>query len=216
MNSAPLATDWDRYYAKPFAATKVTRRITGRKLASLIRRFAPLGGEGVDLVEIGGANSCFFDRLFAEFRPRRYRVIDFNRFGLDKMAQRLGKRDDVEYHHADVLRLELDMRCDLVISIGLVEHFSPAQSAEAIAAHFRLLRDGGIAIISFPTPTPLYCATRGLAEAAGKWEFPDERPLRLPEVRAAIEPHGELLHSEIVWPIMLTQMFVVARKGRSG
>jgi SAM-dependent methyltransferase len=205
-------TDWDRYYTKPFVATKVTRKFTENRLVSLIRRFAPRAGKSVDLIEIGGANSCFFNRIVAEFSPRSYTVIDFNQLGLDKMRARLGDRPDVRYHRQDVLDLTISAQADLVFSIGLIEHFDPPATARAIAAHFSLLRPGGVAIISFPTPTWLYRSVRGLAEAARKWEFPDERPLRLPEVSGAVAPHGDLLYSGIVWPIMLTQMFVVARK----
>jgi SAM-dependent methyltransferase len=212
MTIALERTDWDRYYTKPFAATKVTRRITESRLVSLIRRFAPSAGRGVELVELGGANSCFFSRIVAEFGPRTYTVVDFNQLGLDKMRERLGERPDVRYHRQDVLDLTLSAQADLVFSIGLIEHFDPPATARAIAAHFSLLRPGGTAIISFPTPTWLYRGVRGVAELARKWEFPDERPLRLPEVDAAVAPHGDLLYSGIVWPIMLTQMFIAARK----
>jgi SAM-dependent methyltransferase len=212
VSGVPVATDWDGYYARPFAATAVTRRITGARLASLVRRFAPGGGRGVDLVELGGANSCFFERLNAEFAPRAYRVVDSNRFGLGKMRERLGERAGVSYYEQDVLGLSLPVQADLAISVGLIEHFDPPKTARAVAAHFQVLRPGGIAIISFPTPTWLYRGTRRVAEATGIWAFPDERPLGLAEVRAAVAPHGELLHSEVVWPILLTQIFVVARK----
>jgi SAM-dependent methyltransferase len=213
MTAAPAdRTDWDRYYTKPFAATKVTRKITEAALVRLIRRFTQSAGRGIELVELGGANSCFFDRIAREFSPRASHVVDFNQLGLDKMRARLGERADVHYYRQDVLDLTLDRQADLVFSIGLIEHFDPAQTARAVAAHFRLLRPGGACIISFPTPTWLYRATRALAEVTNKWEFPDERPLRIPEVAAAIVPHGSLLHHEIVWPIFLTQMFIVARK----
>lgn len=208
-------TDWDRYYTKPFAATKVTRKITEGVLVRLIRRFTQGAGRGVELVELGGANSCFFDRIIHEFAPRAYHVVDFNQLGLGKMRARLGERPEVHYYRQDVLDLTLDRQADLVFSIGLIEHFDPDATARAVAAHFRLLKPGGACVISFPTPTWLYRVTRALAEATGKWEFPDERPLRLPEVAAAIVPHGSLLHHEIVWRILLTQMFIVARKKRT-
>lgn len=212
MTVAAERTDWDRYYSRPFPATSVTRRITGATLLRLITRYAPAGGRARPLIELGGANSCFFDAIQRRIAPSEYHVVDFNRFGLDRMAQRLGPRPDVHYYQRDVLDLDLPVRAPLVFSIGLIEHFSPADTARAIDAHFRLLEPRGIAITSFPTPTPPYRACRALAERLGLWSFPDERPLRLPEVRAAVERHGELLHHEIVWPIILTQMFIVARK----
>jgi SAM-dependent methyltransferase len=205
-------TDWDRYYQKPFAAARFTRRFTENTLVRLIRRYAAPEAGNFDLIEFGGANSCFFDRLAGHFAPRQYHVVDLNEFGLERMSERLGERTDVFYHHQDVLDLHLDIAADLVLSVGLIEHFDESGTRAAVDAHFAALKPGGIAIITFPTPTFLYRISRRAAEAARAWNFPDERPLRLREVAAAVEPHGKLLHHEIIWPIMLTQMVIVARK----
>lgn len=204
-------TDWDRYYHKPFAATRVTRRITGNRLAEHLARHRPYTGGGLVVAELGGANSCFFSRVQALLHPREYHVVDLNRLGLDRMRERLGPRADVLYHRADVLDLHLDPLADVVFSVGLVEHFSPEDTRRAVDAHFRILRPGGTCVIAFPTPTLLYRATRGVAELFGAWEFPDERPLRRGEVALAMEPHAEVVDGSIVWPIFLTQMFLVAR-----
>jgi hypothetical protein len=67
-------------------------------------------------------------------------------------------------------------------------------------------------IITFPTPTWLYRVTRRLAELAGVWAFPDERPLDMAEVTGEIARHGDLLEGRIHWPMVLTQAMVVARR----
>jgi hypothetical protein len=88
----------------------------------------------------------------------------------------------------------------------------PEDTKKAVAAHFRVLKAGGIAIISFPTPTLLYRISRFVAEALGLWMFHDERPLKKQEIVEAIGNHGTILHGEIIWPIFFTQMIIVARK----
>jgi predicted SAM-dependent methyltransferase len=118
----------------------------------------------------------------------------------------------VRLHLRDVLELTSEMQADLVFSVGLVEHFEPAETRKAVLAHFDVLRPGGTAIITFPTPTLLYRAARRLIEAAGMWGFPDERPLQAAEVIAAIRERGEVLEQRVLWPLILTQGFVVARK----
>jgi hypothetical protein len=75
-----------------------------------------------------------------------------------------------------------------------------------------LLKAGGIAIMTFPTPTLLYRTARRLAERAGMWMFPDERPLKLPEVVEAARPHGKMLLKKLIWPIVLTQYLLVWQK----
>jgi len=111
-----------------------------------------------------------------------------------------------------VLELALDAPADLVFSVGLVEHFDPARTREAVLAHFRALRPGGVAIITFPRPTLLYRATRGLIELVGMWKFFDERPLQPEEVISAIQETGEVMYQQLLWPLFLTQQLIVARK----
>lgn len=205
-------TDWDAYYRRPFAATRLTRRITGRFLVERLRRHVRPAGEGLVIAELGGANSCFFERVHAALRPREYHVVDLNQYGLDRMRERLGPRDDVRYHRQDVLDLRLAIEADAVFSVGLVEHFGPDGTRAAVRAHLRILRPGGVCLLSFPTPTLPYRATRRMAELLGMWAFPDERPLGRREVAAALEPESAVVETSILWPIVLTQMFVVARK----
>lgn len=203
-------TDWDAYYQRPFFASRFTRRFTAARLVSLIARHAPRTGRPLDIAELGGANSCFFDLLQRRFAPRRYHILDFNRYGLDLMRKRVGDRPDVHCHHLDVLdSADPGFRADVVFSIGLIEHFDPGGTRRAIQAHLRLARPGALVVISFPTPTRLYRASRAVAEATGRWAFPDERPLQLPEVQAVLGV--PILDHSIVWPVLLTQMFVAAR-----
>ena len=95
--------------------------------------------------------------------------------------------------------------CDVVFSFGLIEHFGPADTREAALAHYRLLRPGGILIISFPTPMLLYRAARALFELMGAWKFSDERALSRWEVRATIEEEATVLLEKTMWPFILTQ-----------
>ena len=82
----------------------------------------------------------------------------------------------------------------------------------AIQSHFRVVKPGGCAIISFPTPTLLYRVARRITEAAGAWKFPDERPLDRDEVLAAANDWGRLEFEKILWPIVFTQRLMVFRK----
>jgi hypothetical protein len=208
-------TDWDAYYRQPFAATRLTRRVTQARLLAYMKRFASPGPRRPVVVELGGANSCFFDAIQAALRPRVYHVVDSNALGLDRMQARLGARPDVVYHCEDVLSLGFRCVADVVFSVGLVEHFAPDATLRAVDAHFALLRKGGTCIIAAPTPTPLYRATRAAAELLGMWKFPDERPLGRAELVGAMARHGEVVAESIVWPIFLTQRFMVTRRAGS-
>ncbi|MDX1981673.1 MAG: glycosyltransferase [Bryobacteraceae bacterium] len=208
----PAATDWDRYYTStPFAA-KLTRKYTLGVLLRAMKRH--LGTGAGSIVEIGGANSCFLDGILRELKPAAYHVIDNNAYGLGLLR----KRSDgagLHLHLQDVMAVEPGLQADMVFSVGLIEHFDRAGTRRAIDAHFRLLKPGGYALISYPTPTWLYRAARYLCELAGLWKFPDERPLLAGEVRAAAEGWGRVEFEKTLWPLVFTQRLMVVRKTES-
>jgi SAM-dependent methyltransferase len=208
------ATDWDNYYTSVPITAKLTRRYTTSVLLDAIKRHAtpPPSGKGLSILEIGGANSCFLDKIVATLDCRRYDVVDTNRYGLCLLRDRLKGKGVVYLHEKSVLGLTLDDQADVVFSVGLVEHFTPEQTCEAVRAHFKVLRPGGLAIITFPTPTLLYRLTRGLIESLGMWKFPDERPIKPPEVADAMRDCAAILDGKTLWPLLLTQHMIVARK----
>jgi putative flippase GtrA len=209
----PAATDWDRYYrSAPFTA-HWTRRYTRRVLARLLRRFAASGAGAV--AELGGANSCFLESVMNTLQPAVYHVVDSNGYGLELLRRRTNGDARVRLHQHDILAQPAGFEADVVFSVGLIEHFDQAGTRQAIDAHFRALKPGGIALISFPEPTWLYRAARWVAEALSVWRFPDERPLDPAEVRRALPANAELLHEETLWPLVFTQRFIVVRKAHT-
>lgn len=207
------ATDWTTYYARPAATASITRRVTATKLLELFRLYdGDLGA--ATMVELGGGNSCFFETIRADIRPRRFWIVDSNRAGLARFGRRFPDAGTVRLFERDVLAdLDLPERADIVFSAGLIEHFSPADTERAIASHFAAVRPGGLVVMTFPTPTWLYRATRRVIELAGRWIFHDERPLPIEEVLSVVRRFGQPLHASINWPILLTQAMVAVRAG---
>jgi len=206
----PQATDWDTYYRETPPTAHVTRRFTEDAIVDALRSCTV---EEPVILEIGGANSCFLNRVVSEIKPREYHVMDTNRHGLDLLEQRTAdSATPVLCHQEDCLQPASSMQADIVYSIGLIEHFDTAGTQQAIDTHFSMLKPGGWALISFPTPTWLYRIARGVAEWAGLWKFPDERPLRREEVVEALRSHGEILHEKLLWPVVFTQRMMLVRK----
>jgi glycosyltransferase involved in cell wall biosynthesis len=201
---AAAATDWDGYYRRPAPTAHWTRRYTASVLVRCLRQF---GGRLEQLIELGGANSCFLNPIRNQLAPREYHVIDTIAYGLSLLRGR-----GVETHQRDCRAPALDLQADAVFSVGLVEHFDPENTREAIESHFALLKPGGCAIISFPTPTWLYRIARAITEAVGAWRFPDERPLEREEVIAAARPFAAVEFEKLLWPIVFTQRLIVFRK----
>lgn len=206
------ATDWTRYYRSVPVTTRLTRKYTSHVLIRALKSFGRRGNNGGVIVELGGADSCFLDRIVAELHPSTYHVVDWNEYGLELLRERREGQSGIRLHHENVLRPELQLQADTVFSIGLIEHFDPAGTREAILRHFDLLKPDGCAILSFPTPTWLYRSARGLTEFFGLWDFPDERPLSRREVLQAIPEGGEVLLEKTLWPLVFTQHMIVIRK----
>ena len=207
-------TDWDAYYRRPFSLAQVTRKITAAYLERLLRKYVQtsLDNRSLTIAELGGANSCFAAGILKRFPVTRYVIVDNNKTGLALSEARFAKDPRVTCLERNILLSQADLDADIVFSVGLIEHFDPAGTAEMLARHFAFLRPGGLAVISYPTPTALYRTARRAAERSGKWIFHDERPLLKREVLEGISPHAELLESRLIWPILLTQEVVACQK----
>lgn len=205
------ATDWDSYYRRPAKPAAITRRITARLLERLMTRYGP--STPAAICEFGGANSCFYEGMRARYPSTAYVVVDNNAYGLQLLRERAPAGATLIIHERDLCSVtEALTEADVVFSVGLIEHFRPADTAAVIRAHFAQVNDGGLVIITFPTPTWLYRVTRAAAERLGVWRFPDERPLGFDEVLAEVSKHGAVLTTTTNWAIVLTQGVVVARK----
>ncbi|MGE5534722.1 MAG: class I SAM-dependent methyltransferase [Acidobacteriota bacterium] len=200
-------TDWNSYYRKNPGFSRFTRPVIERELITTLRQFC---APKPVVMELGGAGSCVFDSIAKNFQPAEYHIVDTNQYGLDLMRNRAATK--VSLHCEDVRELTLPVRADAVFSLGLIEHFDESGTEQAILAHLRHLKPGGVAIISFPTPTLLYRGTRALAELSGRWIFHDERPLRMAEVADVMRREAQIVHSRLLWPIFLTQWLIAARK----
>ncbi len=212
-HSPSKKTDWDRYYTRIPITARVTRKYTTSVLLKVIKRFVSASDRtSLSVLEIGGANSCFLNSILKEVRPSSYEIVDTNQYGLSLLERRIPAGSPVRLRNESVFHLGNTAQADLVFSVGLIEHFNPLETRMAVLAHFDALRRGGIAIISFPTPTWLYRSARRTLELLNLWRFPDERPLRTAEVLAHITEVGDVLYQTTLWPLILTQHVIVARK----
>ncbi len=206
-------TDWDSYYSNPYKLSSFSRKITSDKLIRLMTQFTPVVRSGIKIAELGGANSCFYEAINNDLNPVKYLIVDNNQLGLEKTTNRLKNATNLELEFADILKAEEKTEMfDIVFSVGLIEHFTPALTMKCIASHFCYLKTGGICIITFPTPTWLYKITRTFAELLGLWIFYDERPLKMEEVVNELNKQSEIKHCSITWSIFLTQGVIVAIK----
>jgi SAM-dependent methyltransferase len=206
-----VKTDWDRYYEKPYKTASFSRPITIKHVLGYLKKYAPKD-RPFTITEFGGGNSCFYETFANELKPQTYYIVDNNQTGLDAFRSRIGEREDTVLLNRDIMDCKADWQSDVVYSVGLIEHFLAPDTRKAVLAHLQVLKPGGLLILGFPTPTFLYRITRKMAEILGLWIFHDERPLKREEVLETVKPYGSVLESDILWPIFLTQAFIVLKK----
>ena len=208
------ATDWTRYYEKPFVTAHVTRRITAHRIAKMVLAAGGFPERYGRIIELGGGNSSFcdtfMDRLYVQF----YTVVDSNPRGTLLFWMKHPDSFNYPIVCADILTLDTASvaHADLVFSVGLVEHFSEEQTKIAIRRHFELAKPGGLVLITFPVPTFSYRIIRCAAEKLGIWRFPDERPIQLEDAVRLCAEYGEVIAKRLNRAILLTQGIVLARK----
>ncbi|MCA1585538.1 MAG: bifunctional glycosyltransferase family 2/GtrA family protein [Acidobacteria bacterium] len=209
------ATDWTAYYSSISFVTRCTRRYTARAVVRALRRAAAACGPTYRVTELGGASSCVVDAICRALRPDSYTVVDNNPCGVAQLAGWTPPPPSatrLTVHEADVRTFAAAHTADVVLSVGLIEHFDRSGTSAVVRAHFDGVRSGGAVIVSYPTPTLLYRAARYLLERLHLWQFPDERPLRFDEVAGAAAGLGRVVFRRTLWPIILTQEMVVFQK----
>jgi SAM-dependent methyltransferase len=205
-------TNWDAYYDVPYPLARFSRKITASRLMACLRLSRRPVSECC-ILELGGANSCFYGAIQAALRPRAYVIADINEPGLGRFKDSHPGDENVTLRCVDLLASpDLHFQADVVFSVGLIEHFDRDGTRVIVQSHFKNLKPGGLAVISFPTPTMLYRMTRRASELTGQWIFHDERPLLIQEVDDAVNGRGEKVNDEIIWKIFLTQRMVAYRK----
>ena len=213
-------TDWERYYRNPYPTAKWSRRIMANALADAIRRHAPRR-EALSILEIGGGNSCFLAGLMEQFHFGEYLILDNSTEGMRRARERFAPvyGDRVRYREADVFEPAADLagRYDVVLSVGLIEHFTDEEIVRLVRLHADFARPDGLVVIAVPTPTIFYRIVRTGAELLGIWQFPDERPIRRRRLVELMSGAGLRITSQhTFWSQLLTQSLVTGRRDAGG
>jgi 2-polyprenyl-3-methyl-5-hydroxy-6-metoxy-1,4-benzoquinol methylase len=206
------ATDWDSYYNDPSGFSKYTRLYTQNWLIEQIKKYSI--DKSIDIAEFGGGNSCFHEAIIKEANINTYTIYDNNDTGVKKFEENYGRNNISKAINCDLLNAEVAEKdtYDIVMSVGLIEHFDENGTKIIVKKHFDAVKSGGIVIITAPTPTLLYNTIRSAAELFGAWKFHDERPLLPTEMYKAVEGLGEVIDEKLLWAIGLTQYALVVKK----
>lgn len=111
--------------------------------------------------------------------------------GAEAVAEQIGV--EATFEEADIFgdTSHLDGKFDVCCSFGLAEHFTGEARQRAIDVHLRLIRLGGLAIISVPNRwSAPYRMWMGAQRLTGRWPYGTEVPFTRGEMERLIAAAG--------------------------
>lgn len=217
------ATNWTAYYRQKKSWVSMhTQKMTMFHILNTIDKYIIQAGfnnnvkRQVDIMELGGGNSCFVEGICNRFPVNRYDIVDNNAFAVMLFDNKIVNSHSHRSYNTDLLsnNLEVDEKYDFVFSVGLIEHFHGKDIEQMINRHFDFCKDGGVLLITFPTPTIKYHIVRRSMELLHLWQFHDEKPIAFIDVKKLLEKKGIILNHFINRRLPLTQEVVIIRKNK--
>lgn len=105
-----------------------------------------IGLEGKNVLEIGAGDSVWLPYLVKKYHTAKFSGVDFSKEGCQRLADRLataGVAEAIGIHNEDMFSPESELhgKFDLVLSFGVVEHFTDL--SDALLAKRRYLKEQG-------------------------------------------------------------------------
>lgn len=219
------SADWDaQWLGEPFDASapdEEERTPRWQAQEALVRE--SFGGFDIDVIEIGAGRGI--NALLYAKRGARATVLDLSPVALEQSRALFERHGlEVETVQGDVFDLPPGVRdrFDVSMSFGLCEHFLDARREAVVAAHLRVARPGGIAMLGVPNRwSPVYRLWMKALMARGTWPLGTEVPFSAGELRdlarrAGGEPlapaHGSFVAS-VVGHGVNQALYKLGRKG---
>ncbi len=119
----------------------------------LAEKIDGVGLDSKDVLEIGAGDSQWLPYLAAKHPTSQFGGLDYSRAGCDQLFRRISRASEgpaIDVYHQDMFQSKSDLhgRFDVVLSFGVVEHFTDL--AHALSAKRRFLRREGMMFTLIP------------------------------------------------------------------
>jgi SAM-dependent methyltransferase len=160
-------SQWDKIWDRcslPQLATRESSFVGVREILRIFDRFLP-DGCGKTALEIGGAPGGFLAHVAKQYGYQAF-ALDYSSVGCAKTRENFRMLDmEVRVYEQDLFSPAGEVPlCDLVFSLGFIEHFRDTETI--IGRHLSFLKPDGFLVIGVPN-------YRGIYLPFLKWYAPD-------------------------------------------
>ena len=119
----------------------------------IVKRIEEIGLDGKSVLEIGAGDSPWLLYFAKKYPGSRFAGLDYSKAGCERLAERAAaicETTTIDIYHQDMFATEsaLHGRFDLVLSFGVVEHFT--ELSHALLAKREYLKDKGLMFSLIP------------------------------------------------------------------
>lgn len=135
-------------------------------------------GDGVVLEE--------FDRLY---KNNELIGVDISEFAIQRAIEK--NTASISYKVSDARTLPIESeKCDVVYSIGLIEHFNTEDLEKVLSEKKRVLKHGGKLVLMVPNKLSFGRIQRKILKKLGKWSFGYQTEFSPTELISMLENEG--------------------------
>lgn len=144
---------WDQGYEARNEAAELTFGWRDYINYLIAEKIEGIGLEGKSVLEIGAGDSMWLPYLAKKYPGTQFAGVDFSKAGCQRLADRVaaaGAPVTIDIHNEDMFAAEsaLHGTFDLVLSFGVIEHFTDLSAA--LLAKRRYLKDRGLMFSLIP------------------------------------------------------------------
>lgn len=153
MNTLTRKEDWDQGYVSREESVELKLGWRDHTNYLLAKKIEEIGLDGKSVLEIGAGDSQWLPYLARKYPGSRFAGLDYSKTGCERLAKRAAaicEATTIDIYHQDMFAMEsaLHGRFDLVLSFGVVEHFT--ELSHALLAKRKYLKDQGLMFSLIP------------------------------------------------------------------
>src|SRR5262245_37028027 len=153
MSALTKKQHWDQNYVSRKEVVDLNFGWRDHTNHLIVKKIEEIGLDGKSVLEIGAGDSPWLLYFAKKYHGSRFAGLDYSKAGCERLAERAAaicETTTIDIYHQDMFATEstLHGRFDLVLSFGVVEHFT--ELSHALLAKQKYLKDKGLMFSLIP------------------------------------------------------------------